>query len=80
MYSIFGANVFYFLSAPMVQMAVPFNLFDVDVLKKRRKDAVQFLGKALFTDRAHGARLARRVLAEMPMPQVKDFQARRKYS
>jgi TetR/AcrR family transcriptional regulator len=69
MYSIFGANVFYFLSAPMMQLALPFNPFDTDALKLRRKAAVQFLGTALFTDRAHGAKLANRVLAQMPMPQ-----------
>jgi TetR/AcrR family transcriptional regulator len=68
MYSIFGANVFYFLSAPMMQLALPFNPFDPDALELRRKAAVHFLGMALFTDRAHGARLANRVLAEMPMP------------
>lgn len=78
-YSMFGANVFYFLSAPFTQLALPFNPFDVDALRSRRTAAVQFLGKALFTDRAHGAKLANRILAEMPMPQVKNFQARRKH-
>jgi TetR/AcrR family transcriptional regulator len=69
MYSIFGANVFYFLSAPMMQLALPFNPFDNEALSFRRKAAVEFLGTALFTDRAHGATLAHRVLAHMPMPQ-----------
>lgn len=77
MYSIFGANVFYFLSAPMVQLDVPFNLFDEQALQMRRKAAVEFLGHALFNDRAHGARLAKRVLRQMPMPPVKDFKFRR---
>jgi AcrR family transcriptional regulator len=77
-YSIFGANVFYFLSAPMMQLALPFKPFDVDALKLRRKASVEFLGNALFLDRAHGIQLAKRVLAEMPMPQVKDFKLRRK--
>jgi TetR/AcrR family transcriptional regulator len=77
-YSIFGANVFYFLSAPMLQIVLPFDLFDADVLRLRRKAAIEFLGSALFTDRAHGARIAKRVLHEMPMPQVKDFKFRRK--
>jgi TetR/AcrR family transcriptional regulator len=77
LYSIFGANVFYFLSAPMVQPALPFKLFDVDALRLRREAAVQFLGNALFRDRAYGTRLANRVLAEMPMPQIQDFQLRR---
>jgi TetR/AcrR family transcriptional regulator len=75
-YSMLGANVFYFLSAPLMQLALPFKLFDIDALKSRRKAAVQFLAKALFTDRAHGAKLANRVLAEMPMPQ--NFRLRRK--
>jgi len=77
-YSMLGANVFYFLSAPMMQLAMPFDPFDVSVLEARRKAAVQLLGKTLFVDRAHGARLAKRVLAEMPMPQIKKDQVWRK--
>jgi TetR/AcrR family transcriptional regulator len=76
-YSIFGANVFYFLSAPMMQLALPIDPFDKEVLNLRRKAAVQFLGNALFTDRAHGAKLAKRVLAAMPMPKVKKFKIMR---
>lgn len=75
MYSIFGANVFYFLSAPLMQMALPFKPLDIKALKSRRKMAVQFLGKTLFKDRAHGTKLANRVLAEMPMPRVKNKNA-----
>jgi len=78
MYVIFGANVFYFLSAPMMRMAMQFDPFDVDVLRSRRKSAVDFLGHAIFTDRAHGASLVRHVLKEMPMPRVNDFKFRRK--
>jgi TetR/AcrR family transcriptional regulator len=70
MYSMFGANVFYFLSAPLMQLALPFNPFDPKALKLRRKAAVQFLGIALFTDRSHGVTLANRVLADMPMPEI----------
>ncbi|HZD77919.1 MAG TPA: TetR/AcrR family transcriptional regulator, partial [Acidobacteriaceae bacterium] len=40
MYSIFGANVFYFLSAPLVQLAIPFKLFTPHALKLRRTAAV----------------------------------------
>jgi TetR/AcrR family transcriptional regulator len=76
-YSIFGANVFYFLSAPMMQLALSFKPFSPEALKARRAAAVEFLGNALFTDRTHGAELASRVLREMPMPNVKDFQFRR---
>jgi TetR/AcrR family transcriptional regulator len=79
-YSIFGANVFYFLSAPILQLALPIDPFHGDSLKLRRKAAVQFLGQALFTDRAHGGRLAKRVLRTMPMPRIKKFQVGRKTS
>jgi TetR/AcrR family transcriptional regulator len=79
-YSMFGANVFYFLSAPFTQLALPFKPFEVNVLRSRRKSAVQFLGTALFTDRAHGARLANRILADMPMPNIKNAHIRRNCS
>lgn len=75
-YSMFGANVFYFLSAPMMELALPLKPLDPKALKARRKAAVQFLGMALFTDRASGTKLANRVLRDMPMPRVKDVQAR----
>jgi TetR/AcrR family transcriptional regulator len=76
MYSMFGANVFYFLSAPLMQLALPFKPFDPKALKLRRKAAVQFLGMALFTDRVHGAKLANRVLADMPMPLARNASVR----
>lgn len=79
-YSIFGANVFFFLSAPMVTVALSINPFEPQMLEARRKTAVTFWGNALFTDRAHGAKLAQRVLRQMPMPEVKDFQLRRKFA
>ena len=73
-YSMLGANVFYFLSAPMMQLALPFDPFDKAALERRRRSAIQFLGGALFADRAHGAKVAKRVLAELPMPQIKKYQ------
>jgi TetR/AcrR family transcriptional regulator len=76
MYSMFGANVFYFLSAPMVELALPFKPLEPQALRARRKAAVQFLGTALFTDRAAGTKLANRILREMPMPRPKNLQAR----
>ena len=75
-YSIFGANIFYFLSAPMLEIVLPFKPFNLKALKLRREAAVQFLGIALFTDRSAGVRLASRILREMPMPRVKNVQAR----
>ncbi len=76
-YSMLGANVFYFLSAPMVQLALRMQPFDMATIESRRTAAVQFLGTALFVDRAHGARLAKRVLTEMPMPEIKTVKVQR---
>ncbi len=77
-YSALGANVLYFLSAPMMRMLLPFDPFKPAAIESRRKAAVQFLANALFVDRTHGARLARRVLAEMPMPKAALAQVWRK--
>jgi TetR/AcrR family transcriptional regulator len=72
MYSSYGSNVFYFMSAPMMCLSLSFEPFDPATIEFRRKAAVQFLGNALFVDRAHGARLVRRVLAAMPMPAIEN--------
>ena len=65
-----GANVFYFLSAPVWRMVMPFEPLAPEALADRRKALVEFLGQAVFQDRRHGAELAARVLADMPMPEV----------
>ncbi|HZU10373.1 MAG TPA: TetR/AcrR family transcriptional regulator [Pseudacidobacterium sp.] len=78
MYSMFGANVFYFLSAPIMRLIVPFDPFSVDAVKHRREALLKFLGQALFQDRRHGAELAKQVLANVPVPEIKPFSARRK--
>lgn len=67
-YASLGANVFYFLSAPMMRLVMPFDPLALSSVTERRKHAIEFLGQALFTDRRHGAQLARHVLATMPMP------------
>lgn len=67
-----GANVFYFLSAPVWRMVMSFEPFDPDALAARRKALVEFLGQAIFNDRQHGAELAARVLADTPMPEIKS--------
>lgn len=71
-YSAFGANVFYFLSAPTMRMALSeesFEPFAPEAASARRKASLQFLANALFTDRAQGQKLARHVLADVPMPE-----------
>jgi TetR/AcrR family transcriptional regulator len=65
-----GANVFYFLSAPVWRILLPSEPFSPEALEHRRKALVEFLGQALFADRQRGAELAARVLADTPMPQV----------
>lgn len=67
-YSVLGANVFYFLSAPMMQRVADFDpLLEKEILR-RRKAALTFLGATLFSDREHGEQLARRVAADTPIP------------
>jgi len=68
-----GGNVFYFLSAPVWRLALPFEPFDPEVLRARRVALVEFLGKAIFQDRKHGAELAARVLEDTPMPEFAEF-------
>jgi len=78
LYSAFGSNVFYFLSAPMVSLALGIEPLAPSAIAARRKSAVEFLGNAMFTNRAHGQKLARRVLADMPTPRVKTLPVWRK--
>ena len=66
-----GANVFYFLSAPVWRMVRPTEPLAPEVLAQRRVALVEFLGQAVFVDRSHGAEVAARVLEDMPMPEVK---------
>jgi TetR/AcrR family transcriptional regulator len=72
-----GPNVFYFLSAPVWRLIMPFEPFDPEVLRARRVALVEFLGKAVFQDRKHGAELAARVLGDTPMPAVAEFKGLR---
>ena len=67
-YAALGANVFYFLSAPLVRMIQGSDPRERSALEFRRTAAIQYLGQSLFVDREHGARVAARVLAATPMP------------
>jgi TetR/AcrR family transcriptional regulator len=70
--SALGANVFYFLSAPVWRLVLPFEPLDPQALAERRKALVEFLGKAAFVDRRRGAELAAQVLSDTPMPEVNN--------
>ncbi len=65
-----GANVFYFLSAPIWRLVTGDDPLTVQSLAARRKAVVEFLGQALFKDRQHGAALAAKVFADTPMPLI----------
>jgi TetR/AcrR family transcriptional regulator len=70
MYAVFGPNVFYFLSAPLMRLIAEADLLLPAALEFRRRAAVEYLGQAIFIDRPLGARLAAKVLADTPMPEV----------
>jgi TetR/AcrR family transcriptional regulator len=81
MYAALGANVFYFLSAPVVAIMMDTNPLERSAMKLRRKAAIEYLGLAIFTDRKHGAEVAARVLAGTPMPksgELKMFERKAK--
>lgn len=67
-YAAFGANVFYYLSGPVMGLLMEFDPFEPGALEFRRKAAVDYLGQTIFVDREYGARVAARVLAAVPMP------------
>jgi len=73
LYAALGANVFYFLSAPMMGMILGAELFATAALAARRKAAIEYLGQSIFVDREHGAALAARVLEQTPMPEPQGF-------
>jgi TetR/AcrR family transcriptional regulator len=77
MYAAQGANVFYFLSAPVMGIMTGTNPLERSAMEFRRKSSVEFLGMAIFTDRKHGAEVAERVLASSPMPASGDFKLRK---
>ncbi len=78
MYAALGANVFYFLSAPVMEHLTGKKLFERAALRARRKAAVEHLGQTIFVDRRHGARVAARVLADIPMPRSGEFKPQEK--
>ncbi|HEY1767348.1 MAG TPA: TetR/AcrR family transcriptional regulator [Terracidiphilus sp.] len=72
-YAALGANVFYFLSGRVMGILRDNNPFERGAIKARRKAAVEYLGQTVFCDRKHGARIAARVLASVPMPESGSF-------
>jgi len=69
-YAALGANLSYFLSAPLTRLVTHIDPLERGELERRRKAAIEFLGQAIFIDREHGAQVAEQVLAGTPMPEV----------
>jgi TetR/AcrR family transcriptional regulator len=67
-YAATGANVFYFVSAPLMKIIQGSDPMELSALAFRGGAAIEYLGQTLFVDRKHGAAVAARVLAESPMP------------
>src|ERR1700676_2393298 len=65
-----GANVLYFLSAPVLRLVLGEEPMKKETIAPRRKAIVDFLGQAIFQNRQHGAELAARVFADTPMPEI----------
>jgi TetR/AcrR family transcriptional regulator len=75
MYTALGANVFYFMSAPVMTVMTKGNPLERSAMEFRRRAAMEYLGLAIFTDRKHGAEVASRVLAGTPMPESEEFKS-----
>jgi len=67
-YAALGANLNYFLSAPLTRLATGINPLARSELARRRELAIEFLGQTIFVDRKHGGRVIERVLKLTPMP------------
>lgn len=65
-----GANVFFFLSSPVMRLVLPDDPYTPRAIEERRRSIVQYLGQTVFRDRLHGAAMAAKVLADSPMPNV----------
>jgi TetR/AcrR family transcriptional regulator len=80
-YAALGANVFYYLSAPLMRMVLKTDPLAHGALEFRRQSTIEFLGQSIFRNRKHGASVAARVLAATPMPKSgksKKFEVTRK--
>jgi TetR/AcrR family transcriptional regulator len=65
-----GANVLYFLSAPVWRLVMNHEPLSRESLAERRRLLLEFLGQAIFNDRQYGSELAAKVFADTPMPEI----------
>jgi TetR/AcrR family transcriptional regulator len=65
-----GANVLYFLSAPVWRIVMGTEPMSLEALTERRRLLLEFLGQAIFRDRQRGGEVAAKVLADAPIGDV----------
>jgi AcrR family transcriptional regulator len=78
--SILAVNAQYFLTAPVIGLAYKTDPLTPAALEEKRRRVAAFWGTTLFVDSAHGATLAARALATMPMPRVARRSAKERKS
>jgi TetR/AcrR family transcriptional regulator len=61
--TLLGMNVFYFISAPIVRITRGVDPFSPECVREHIASSLDFLGAALFTDRAYGIMLAKKIAA-----------------
>jgi len=59
--TLLGMNVFYFSSAPIVRIIRGVDPFSPESVREHIANSLDFIGAALFTDRAYGIKLAKKI-------------------
>jgi TetR/AcrR family transcriptional regulator len=72
--AICGANVFFFINAPVISYVLECDTLSPESIKAQRKTVAEFVGCLFFSDSAHGLKIAKRVLTQMPAPQYREMQ------
>ncbi len=61
--AIFGMNVFYFTSAPIMRLVRGVDPFSAECIGGHIATSLDFIGASLFSDRMHGIKLAKKIAA-----------------
>jgi TetR/AcrR family transcriptional regulator len=59
--TLLGMNVFYFISAPIARITRGVDPFSSESIRRHIATSLDFIGAALFTDREHGIKLAKKI-------------------
>jgi TetR/AcrR family transcriptional regulator len=68
--TVVGMNVFYFISAPIMRITRGVDAFSPESIRKQIGNSLDFIGAALFMDREYGIRLAKKIAAAPPFPEL----------